>query len=230
VGSLRRVSEHCSSAKRRGSLASAPGGVNATRTELGRVRYFAAVSIFWSSLLVVALAEMGDKTQLIALSLASRYRRPWSVLGGIFIATLANHALASSVGVWVASRLSAAALGWVLGLGFIGFGIWTLFPDRVEEREPPGRWGPLLTTTVVFFLAEMGDKTQLATVALGARYHSTVAVTAGTTAGMMLADGLAVFAGTTLTRVLPMARLRLIAALLFFAFGLTAITASLGLF
>ena len=188
------------------------------------------MSVFWSSLLVVALAEMGDKTQLIALSLASRYRRPWSVLGGIFIATLANHALASSVGVWVASRLSAAVLGWVLGLGFIAFGIWTLFPDRVEEREPPGAWGPLLTTTVVFFLAEMGDKTQLATVALGARYHSTVAVTAGTTAGMMLADGLAVFAGTTLTRVLPMARLRLIAALLFFAFGLTAIAASLGLF
>jgi putative Ca2+/H+ antiporter (TMEM165/GDT1 family) len=188
------------------------------------------LGVFWSSLLVVALAEMGDKTQLIALSLASRYRRPWSVLGGIFIATLANHALASSVGVWVASRLSAAVLGWVLGLSFIAFGIWTLFPDRVEEREPPGRWGPLLTTTVVFFLAEMGDKTQLATVALGARYHSTVAVTAGTTAGMMLADGLAVFAGTTLTRVLPMARLRLIAALLFFAFGLTAIAKSLGLF
>ena len=174
-----------------------------------------------------------DKTQLIALSLASRYRRPWSVLGGIFIATLANHALASSV-----ERLGGRA-GTVRGrrrglgprLGFIAFGrYWTLFPDRVEEREPPGAWGPLLTTTVVFFLAEMGDKTQLATVALGARYHSTVAVTAGTTAGMMLADGLAVFAGTTLTRVLPMARLRLIAALLFFAFGLTAIAASLGLF
>ena len=188
------------------------------------------MSVFWSSLLVVSLAEMGDKTQLIALSLAARYRRPWSVLGGILVATLANHALASSVGVWVASRLSAAVLGWVLGLGFIAFGIWTLFPDRVEEREPPGAWGPFLTTTVIFFLAEMGDKTQLATVALGARYHSMVAVTAGTTAGMMLADGLAVFAGTTLTRVLPMARLRLIAALLFFAFGLAAIAASLGLF
>ena len=184
---------------------------------------------FWSSLVVVALAEMGDKTQLIALSLAARYRRPWSVLAGILIATLANHALASSVGVWVASRLSAAALTWVLGLGFIAFGIWTLFPDRAEERARPDRWGPFLTTAVVFFLAEMGDKTQLATVALGARYDSALAVTAGTTAGMMLADGAAVFAGTSLGRVLPMARIRVVAAALFFAFGLAAIASGLGL-
>ncbi len=100
---------------------------------------------------------------------------------------------------WRVERLGVFWSSLLLGLGFIAFGIWTLFPDRVEESEPPGAWGPLLTTTVVFFLAEMGDKTQLATVALGARYDSTVAVTAGTTAGMMLADGLAVSDGTTLT-------------------------------
>jgi Ca2+/H+ antiporter, TMEM165/GDT1 family len=175
--------------------------------------------------LVVALAEMGDKTQLIALSLASRYRRPWSVLGGIFIATLANHALASSVGVWVASRLSAAVLGWVLGLGFIAFGIWTLFPDRVEESEPPGGWGPLLTTTVVFFLAEMGDKTQLATVALVARYDSLPSVVAGTTLGMMIANVPAVWLGDALGHRVNMKWMRRVAAALFIVLGVLTLLA-----
>ena len=188
------------------------------------------MSVFITSLLVVALAEMGDKTQLIALALASRFRRPWPVLGGILIATLANHALAASVGVWVAGRLSPALLGWVLGLGFVAFGVWTLFPDRAEEGPRPSRWGPLATTTGVFFLAEMGDKTQLATVALGARFESALVVTAGTTAGMLAADGLAVLAGTWLTTVVPMARVRQVAAALFFAFGLAAIASALALF
>jgi putative Ca2+/H+ antiporter (TMEM165/GDT1 family) len=188
------------------------------------------VGVFWSSLVVVALAEMGDKTQLVALSLAARYRQPWSVLAGILVATLANHALAAAVGVWVAGRLSQAVLTWVLGVSFVAFGIWTLFPDRAEERPRPEGWGPFLTTAVVFFLAEMGDKTQLATVALGARYDSALAVTAGTTAGMMLADGVAVLAGASLGRVLPVARLRVVAAVLFFAFGLAAIATGLGLF
>src|SRR5262245_51907285 len=159
---------------------------------------------------------MGDKTQLIALSLAARYRRPWSVLGGVFIATLVNHALAASVGVWVASLMSPMVLGWLLGIGFIAFGVWALFPDRAERSEEGGGWGPLVTTAVVFFLAEIGDKTQLATIALGARFHSTVGVTAGTTAGMLVADGLAIFGGAWLTRIIPMARIRLIAAALFF--------------
>jgi len=137
-----------------------------------------------SSFLVVALAEMGDKTQLVALSMASRYRRPWTVLLGIFIATTVNHALASSVGVWTATRIPAAGVQWVLALSFIGFGVWTLVPDSSVELDRLPAWGPLVTTAVVFFLAEMGDKTQLATVALAARFGSPAAVTAGTTLGM----------------------------------------------
>src|SRR3989449_7049055 len=151
-----------------------------------------------SSFMVVALAEMGDKTQLVALSMASRYRRPWAVMLGILIATTINHALASSVGVWAASRLPTAVVEWILGLSFIGFGVWTLVPDTYEEPTKRPTWGPLVTTTVVFFLAEMGDKTQLATVALAARFGSPVAVTAGTTLGMVAADALAVFAGNYL--------------------------------
>jgi Ca2+/H+ antiporter, TMEM165/GDT1 family len=186
------------------------------------------MTALWSSFLVVALAEMGDKTQLIAFSLASWYRRPWPVMWGIFFATLLNHALASSVGSWLAGVIPRAALAWTLGLGFIVFGIWTLFPDRVDDRQGHGRWGPLVTSTVVFFLAEMGDKTQLATVALGARFHSAAVVTAGTTLGMLAADSLAVFAGTRLRQVIPMRRLRWIAAALFFAFGAAAIVSALG--
>lgn len=188
------------------------------------------MTVLWSSFLVVALAEMGDKTQLIALTLASWYRRPWIVMAGILIATLLNHALASAVGVLAASVLPVSLLGWILGAGFIAFGVWTLIPDRTEEPSRRRAWGPLVTTTVVFFLAEMGDKTQLATVALGARFQSMVAVTAGTTLGMLAADSLAVFAGARLARAVPMQRVRWIAAALFFAFGAAAIAGALGAF
>ena len=188
------------------------------------------MTAFLVSCLVVALAEMGDKTQLIAFSLASRYRRPWTVMLGILVATLANHALASSLGAWAATKLSEQALGWLLGLGFIAFGVWTLFPDTAAEPGQRGGWGPLVSTTVIFFLAEMGDKTQLATVALGARFASTVAVTAGTTLGMLAADGLAVFAGTRVPATLPLTLARRIAAALFFLFGLTAILRALAVF
>ncbi len=181
------------------------------------------------SFVVVALAEMGDKTQLVAFSMASRYRRPWTVMLGILIATLINHALAASFGVWVARRIPASALGWLLGLGFTAFGVWTLFPDRYDEPKKQPVWGPLLSTSVVFFLAEMGDKTQLATVALGARFGSPIAVTIGTTLGMLAADGLAVFAGTYLSTKLPLRAVRILAAALFFIFGGAAIIKSLGL-
>ncbi len=180
-----------------------------------------------ASFVVVALAEMGDKTQLIALSLAARYRRPWVVMLGILIATLLNHALASSVGVWIAGRLPPAVLGWLLGLGFIAFGFWALVPDAPESPGARGGWGPLLSTIVVFFLAEMGDKTQLATVALGARFVSPVPVTVGTTLGMLTADGLAVFAGTRLGATTWMPTIRRSAAILFFLFGLAAIARAL---
>ena len=182
-----------------------------------------------ASFAVVALAEMGDKTQLIALSLAARYRRPWMVMLGILIATLLNHALASSVGVWIGARLLPAVLGWLLGLGFIAFGVWTLFPDAPEAPGARERWGPLLSTIVVFFLAEMGDKTQLATVALGARFFSPVPVTLGTTLGMLAADSLAVFAGTHLAATTWMPTARRSAAILFFLFGLAAIAHTIGL-
>ena len=182
-----------------------------------------------SSFAVVALAEMGDKTQLIALILGLRYRRPWTVMLGVLIATVFNHALASALGVWGATRIHGPALGWILGLGFIAFGVWTLFPDRAEAPAERRRWGPLVSTTVVFFLAEMGDKTQLATVALGARFASTLAVTAGTTAGMLAADGLAVFAGARFAERIPMTLFRRLAAALFFLFGLASIAAALAM-
>jgi len=188
------------------------------------------MTALWSSFAVVALAEMGDKTQLIAFSLATRYRRPWTVMLGILLATLLNHALAATAGVWLARLIQPWALALLLGVTFIGFGVWALFPDTAEEPGQRPGWGPLLSTIVIFFLAEMGDKTQLATVALGARYASTALVTAGTTAGMLAADGAAVFAATRLDRVVPLRWVRLVAAGLFFIFGLGALAGAAGLF
>lgn len=185
------------------------------------------LTVLWSSFAVVAVGEMGDKTQLIALSLAARYRRPWTVMLGILVATLANHGLASAAGAWAARAISAWALGWAVGLGFIAFGVWTLFPDSAGEPGSGGGWGPLLSTIVIFFLAEMGDKTQLATLALGARFDSTLTVTAGTTLGMLAADALAVFAGGWLVERVPMRRIRWIAASIFALFGVAAIAHTL---
>ena len=187
------------------------------------------MTALWSSFVVVALAEMGDKTQLIAFSLATRYRRPWIVMLGILIATLFNHALAATAGVWLARLLPPAVLAVILGISFIGFGLWALVPDSADEPGPRPGWGPLLSTTVIFFLAEMGDKTQLATMALGARFASTALVTAGTTLGMLAADGLAVFAATRLNRFVPVRWVRKIAAGLFFLFGLGALAGAAGL-
>lgn len=184
---------------------------------------------FLSSFVLVALAEMGDKTQLIALTLGLRYQRPWLVMLGILIATVFNHALASAVGVWGAARFDGPVIAWVLGLSFIAFGFWTLVPDRAETPAEGRRWGPLLTTTVVFFFAEMGDKTQLATLALGARFASTVLVTAGTTLGMLVADGVAVFAGARFASRVPMRLFRRVAATLFFVFGAASIASTVRL-
>ncbi len=162
---------------------------------------------------------MGDKTQLLAFSLATKYRRPWLVMGGVLAATLLNHALASSVGSWVSAHLPPRAMAAILAATFIGFGFWTLKPDTLEENARPDRFGPFLTTAILFFLAEMADKTQLATVALAARYHSIVLVTTGTTLGMLASDGLAIFLGERLARRVPMRWIRIGAASLFFAFG-----------
>lgn len=172
-----------------------------------------------SSFLLVAASEMGDKTQLLAFSLASRFRKPWAVMAGILVATLANHALASSVGTWVSSHVPARVMAGVLAATFIGFGLWTLKPDTLEESQKPPRFGAFLTTTILFFLAEMGDKTQLATVAMAARYQDVVRVTLGTTLGMLFSDGLAVFLGEKLASRVQLKWLRWIAAALFFVFG-----------
>ena len=176
----------------------------------------------FSSFMLVAASEMGDKTQLLAFSLASRFRRPWTIMAGILLATLANHALASSVGVWISAHIPARVMAGILAATFIGFGLWTLRPDTIEENEKPSRFGPLLTTIVLFFLAEMGDKTQFATIALGARYHSAATVTLGTTLGMMASDGLAVFLGDRLAAKVRGRWLRIIAACLFFLFGIAS--------
>src|SRR6266540_7535889 len=162
---------------------------------------------------------MGDKTQLLAFSLASRYRRPWIVMAGILTATLLNHALASGVGTWFGAHVPTRVLALVLAATFIAFGIWTLKPDELEEKAKPERFGPFVTTTFLFFFAEMADKTQLATVALAARYRSVVLVTTGTTLGMLASDGLAVFLGETIAARIPMRWIRRAAAALFFAFG-----------
>jgi Ca2+/H+ antiporter, TMEM165/GDT1 family len=179
---------------------------------------------FFVSTGVVALAEIGDKTQLLALLLAARFRAPWPIVGGIFIATLANHALASAVGAWLVSVIGADALRWILGLSFIAMAAWTLIPDSApEETDSAPRYGVFLTTAFAFFLVEMGDKTQLATVALAAQFHSIILVVLGTTVGMMIANAPVVFAGDALMRRVPLKWIRIVAALSFAALGVYAL-------
>lgn len=187
--------------------------------------------MYWQAIFgsfsLVAVSEMGDKTQLLAFTLASRFRRPWTVMAGILVATLLNHGLASSVGVWVAAHIPPRVLAGVLAATFIGFGLWTLRPDTLDQNDKPSRYGPFLTTAVLFFLAEMGDKTQLATAALGAKFQSVFFVTVGTTLGMAVTDGLAVFVGEKLAHKVQGRWLRIAAASLFFAFGLVSAWAAI---
>lgn len=171
------------------------------------------------SFLLVFVSEMGDKTQLLALVLAARFRKPLPIMFGILVATLLNHALASYAGAFVTQYVSADVLKWVLAATFIGFGLWMLVPDKDEGFQDERGWGPFLTTTVAFFFAEMGDKTQLATVALGAKFAAPVMVTVGTTLGMLGADGLAVIFGHKFTEKIPMKMVHRIASALFILFG-----------
>ncbi len=171
---------------------------------------------------VVALAEIGDKTQLLALLLAARYRAPWPIVGGILVATVLNHALAGVVGSWVQAALGEQVLRIVLALLFGGMALWVLVPDQLDESDrgaaqARSRWGPFAASLVAFFLAEMGDKTQLVTVALAAHYASLWAVVAGTTLGMMLANVPAVFLGERVTRLSPVVWVHRLAAVLFAA-------------
>lgn len=176
---------------------------------------------------VVALAEMGDKTQLLALVLAARYRKPWPIVGGILVATLLNHAAAGAVGAWVASLVSPATMRWILALSFIAMGAWMLVPDKPDERaeKAAGAHGIFWTTLVLFFLIEIGDKTQIATIALAARYDSLVAVVAGTTLGMMLANAPVVWFGEALIRKVPVRVVHLVAAALFVGLGVLVLVA-----
>ena len=179
------------------------------------------MNVIISSFLLVGAAEMGDKTQLLAFALASRFRRPWTVMAGILVATLLNHAGAAALGSWVSDHVSPRLMASVLAVMFLGFAIWMLIPDRAEE-ERETRYGPFLTTAVLFFLAEMGDKTQLATLALGAHFHATVLVTLGTTLGMLVADGLAVFLGDRLASRVQARWVRGVGAALFPAFAVAS--------
>jgi len=169
---------------------------------------------------VVALAEIGDKTQLLAFVLAARFRRPAPIVLGILVATLANHALAAGLGVWLTSLLPPEALRWLLGLSFIAMAVWILVPDRVDGETPgPVRLGVFGATVVAFFLAEMGDKTQVATVALAARYAELLLVTAGTTLGMLAANVPVVYCGDRCTRWVPVHLVHGAAALVFVVIG-----------
>jgi putative Ca2+/H+ antiporter (TMEM165/GDT1 family) len=170
---------------------------------------------------VVALAEIGDKTQLLALVLAARFRKPVPIIIGILIATLANHFLAGAIGAWLASVIGPTAMRWILGVSFIAMAIWTLIPDKLDgDDEPkPPRYGVFATTLVAFFLLEMGDKTQIATIALAAKYSSLVAVVAGTTFGMMLANVPAVLLGEVAARKLPMRVVHGVAGAIFLVLG-----------
>jgi putative Ca2+/H+ antiporter (TMEM165/GDT1 family) len=182
-----------------------------------------------TSTAVVALAEIGDKTQLLAIVLATRFKRPMPIVLGILFATLANHFLAALVGERVSSLLDGQWFRYLVAGSFIAMAAWTLIPDRLDEDEQkPARFGAFLTTLVAFFLVEMGDKTQIATVALGAQFREVLWVTAGTTLGMMIANVPAVFLGNELIKRVPLKVVRTIAALLFLAIGLWLLAQTAG--
>jgi putative Ca2+/H+ antiporter (TMEM165/GDT1 family) len=170
---------------------------------------------------MVAIAEMGDKTQLLSFLLATKFKgRHWALIGGIFVATIANHFVAAFLGDWVAANVSPDVMRWILGVAFLGFAAWALIPDKLEDADKPSRFGPFLTTLVAFFLAEMGDKTQFATIALGAKYASLTMVVTGTTLGMMAANVPAVLLGERLAKYVPLSKMRFVAAALFAVFGI----------
>lgn len=174
---------------------------------------------------VVALAEVGDKTQLLAFILAARFKKPVPIILGILVATLVNHGLAGALGAWITAAVSPEVLRWVLGASFIGMAIWTMIPDQIEDEETQvaKRFGVFGATLITFFLAEMGDKTQIATVAMAAHYATPWLVVAGTTLGMLIADVPAVFIGDKLANRIPMRLVHTIAAAVFAALGVATL-------
>ncbi|MEX2631287.1 MAG: TMEM165/GDT1 family protein [Tistlia sp.] len=188
------------------------------------------MDVLLTSLFVVAVAEIGDKTQLLAILLASRYGRPWPIACAILVATLANHGLAALAGAELAAWFEGPLFAGLVGAGFLAMAAWALVPDRLEEEAARTRGrDAFLATLVAFFLVEIGDKTQVATVALAARFGSVVLVTLGTTLGMLLANLPALFLGHRLLRILPLRALRLGAALLFALLGLWILAEAAGL-
>ncbi len=184
------------------------------------------MDILLSSSLLVALAEIGDKTMLLAIILAARFRAPWPIIAGIFVATIVNHALAAWAGSAISGLLDGTWFRLAVALGFLAMAAWTLVPDRLDDDDATvksARHGVFLTTTIAFFMAEMGDKTQIATVALGARYHAVGLVAIGTTLGMMIANVPAVFLGDRITRIVPLKVMRIAAAILFALLGVLAL-------
>lgn len=187
---------------------------------------------FLASTAVVALAEIGDKTMLLAIVLAARLRAPWQILAGIFAATILNHSLAAFVGSEVAGLLDAPWFRIAVALGFIVMAAWTLIPDKLDDDEGGfrQRGGAFLTTAIAFFFVEMGDKTQIATIALGAKYHDVLVVAAGTTLGMMIANAPAVFLGDKLLSRISLKWTRIMAALVFLVLGLWQLAETLRVF
>ena len=174
---------------------------------------------------IVALAEMGDKTQLLSLVLAARFRKPWPIVWGILVATLVNHGLAGAVGSWVTTQLGPQALRWVLGGSFLAMAVWILIPDKLDEEGDNAnpRWGVFATTVVAFFIAAMGDKTQIATVMLAAQFQSWFWVVAGTTLGMMLANAPVVWLGEAITRKISLTWVHRVSAVIFAILGALAL-------
>ena len=183
---------------------------------------------FLVSISTVAIAEMGDRTQLLSLMLAARYRRPWPILAGVLCATLANHLLAGLVGVRLGRFLTPAMLDAAVGISMLGMALWALKPDTLEERNRTRPAGAFVATLVSFFIAEIGDKTQIATVALAAAYSNLAAVVAGTSAGMLLANAPVVFLGKAFSDRLPLTALHRLASVLFLILGALFIYRALG--
>ncbi|HEX4153356.1 MAG TPA: TMEM165/GDT1 family protein [Steroidobacteraceae bacterium] len=179
---------------------------------------------FLVSLSTVAIAEMGDRTQLLALVLAAHYRKPWPILAGILCATLANHVVAGYIGAHIGRYLTPSRLDSIVGISMIAMALWTLKPDKLDENEAkPKRAGAFVATLIAFFIAEIGDKTQIATLALAAAYANLAFVVAGTTLGMMLANGPVVFLGNAFSKRLPLRAIHIGASLLFLAVGVVFI-------
>lgn len=189
------------------------------------------LEVIGTSALAVILAEIGDKTQLLALLLAVKFQKPWPIVAGIFAATIFNHAIAGAAGGWIASVLTPQVLSYVLACGFFAMGIWILVPDKQEGGLLNKGWivkmGVFGTTVVTFFLAEMGDKTQLATVALAAHFDAPIEVVIGTTVGMLAADVPAVFLGSAATTKIPMKPLRIVCAILFIGLAVSSLFVNL---